>query len=177
MVWLAQHEGTIYRAELLMIAARMHVRRNDVAQAFQLLKQVKLLPPDMDMQLEYWTLQGEVLGRLEQWDRAAEAWARVLKLAQTDDIRNRALYEQATAWLKSEEYSNAVRLYEAIPETARDDVWTYYSAVAQMYTGEVRMAEEKFHLLADKSPSSHYGLLARLELAEQLARRMKENRP
>ena len=177
MSWLAQHESTIYRPELLITAARMYVGRGDAAQAFQVLKQVKVLSLDEETRLEYWMTQAELSADLEQWNRAAEAWSRVLKLAKTDEVRNHALYEQATVWLKGGEYVNAVRLYEAIPEVSRDDAWIYHSAVAQMYAGEVRSAEAKLRSLVEKKSSSRYALLARLELAEHVAKRLKEYRP
>jgi len=177
MSWLAQHESTIYRPELLITAARMYAGHGDAAQAFQVLKQVKVLSLDEEARLEYWMTQAELLSGLEQWNRAAEAWSRVLKLAKIGEVRNHALYEQATVWLKGGEYVNAVRLYEAIPEASRDDAWTYHSAVAQMYAGEVRSAETKLRSLVEKKSSSHYALLARLELAEHLAKRLKEYRP
>lgn len=175
MNWLAQHESTIYRSELLIIASRMYAERGDSAQAFQNLKQVDVLSLDEGMQMEYWRVQAELLSRLDQWGKAAEAWSRVVKLAKSSKDRNMALYEQATAWLKGGEYDNAVRLYEAIPESVQDDAWAFHSAQAQMYAGEVRTAETKFRALAQKS--SRYALLARLELAARLTSQLKEHRP
>ena len=172
MAWLVSHGESIYQQELRLNVASIYLNQGDYGQAYEMLKQIH--PQELGNPLPYWMLRGKVYGALKQWNQSAEAWARALQLAQDERQRQHIVMEQAKAWMQAGRYADAARLLDAIPENGRDAKWLYYSGVAQIKSGQISSGRERLQRIVNQNNSSHFALLARMELSMQSLAAIKE---
>ncbi|MDX8392641.1 MAG: tetratricopeptide repeat protein [Mariprofundaceae bacterium] len=172
MRWLENHSFTLYRPEMLLIAASIQLASAQPNEASQTLKQVAVADIAPDMHPDYWQSKAKIAVMLEQWHRAASAWKQYIALF--DKPPASALRAHADVLFNAGEYAEAEIAYLKFPEENRDARWQYQLAVAERYTGKWRSAEARLKALMEKDDAGEYVLRARLMLADQQADALME---
>jgi len=158
MRWLGTHE-TIYRPELLLIAATMRLQSKAYAEARSLLAQIapELLVPEM--QKAYWRAQAQAAEGLKRWAQAAKAWAKA------GEYRRAGL-----AWFEFGDCLRAKRAWQRAGEPT-DDEWRYHLAWCEARLGLRDQAEARWQRIAERG--GPWAELARLALAISEAERQR----
>jgi len=172
MRWLENHSFTLYRPEMLLIAAGIKLASGHPNEASQTLKQVSVQDIAPDMRPTYWQNKAKIAAMLEQWHRAASAWEKYIALS--NQAPAFALRAHADALFKAGEYAKAETAYMKFPEDNRDARWQYQLAVAERHTGKWRRAEERLKALMENTDAGEYILRARILLADQQADALME---
>ncbi len=169
MRWLESHPFTLYRPEMLMIAAGVKLSTGHPSEASQTLKQVSEQDIALEMRPTYWRIKAETATALELWHRAASAWDRYIALLDKTSSSSSALRARADVLFKAGEYNKAEQAYLQIPEDSRHARWQYQMAVSERHNGKWRQSEERLKTLIDSADAGEYALRARLLLADHQA--------
>jgi len=167
MRWLNSHPFTLYRPEMLMLAADIKLSANRPSEASQTLKQVSEQDIALEMRPVYWRIKAQTASALELWHRAASAWSKLIPLL--DNVPAATLRAHADALFKAGEYSKAEHAYLQIPENVRHARWQYQMAVSERYNGKWKQSEERLQALLSSPDAGQYALRARLLLADHQA--------
>jgi len=174
MQWLAKHEKTLYRQDLLLIVARLQNAQSNASAASQTLASID--PGDLTPELRetYWFTKAGINLNLERWHMAADAWK---QLADANEGAKKWQYirKQADALLQSDNYIDAETVLLQMPETEQNAAWHYMMALCALNTG--RWSKAKEHLIPLTAPDSDkdYQLRARLLLAQEQADQAKRD--
>jgi len=168
MRWLDTHSFTLYRPEMLLIAAGIQLQRGQPSQASQTIRQISEADIAPDRRASYWHTRAEIAEALGQWHSAASAWAN--HIAQlTDKPDNATLLREADAFYMAGEFDQALPIYMKTPEDERDNRWQYRMAVCEVRTGQWSQAEERLNALMQNPDAAAYATRARLLLADRTA--------
>jgi thioredoxin-like negative regulator of GroEL len=172
MQWLAKHEKTLYRQDLLLIVARIQNAQGGSSAASQTLANIN--PDDLTPELRktYWFTKAGINLNLKRWHTAAEAWKQLAD-ASEGDKKWQYVREQADALIKSKDYVGAETILLQLPEPEQKAAWHYAMARCALNTGRWNKARE--HLIPLTAPDSNhdYQLRARLLLAQEQADQAK----
>ena len=171
--WLNAHSFTMYRPEMLLVAARIQLQNHQPNQASQTLMQVSEQDIAPDMRPDYWLCKAEIAEALGQWHPAAAAWARHNALF--DKAPAATLLRRADALFMAGEYAGAGQAYMNIPEGERNMRWQFRMAVCEVRTGQWKQAEERLTALTQNPDAAEYALRARLLLADREAVSLMEH--
>jgi len=175
MSWLNENEFTLYRPEMLLLAAQMQLKQGDASAASQTMVSVGASDVALEARGEYWKTRANIAVRLQRWHVAARAWREYGKAAGAD--RQLALLEEANTLFKAKEYRKAEDLYAKIPETSQTPVWKYRYSICQIKTGKRTQGIERLELLKSDASAGVYASMAALTLAERKADELMENYP
>ncbi len=172
MQWLAKHEKTLYRQDLLLIVARIQNARKEASAASQTLAHIN--PDDLTPVLRetYWFTKAGINLNLKRWHTAAEAWK---QLADTSAGNKKWQYvrEQADALIQSKDYIGAETILLQMPESERKAAWHYAIALSAINTGRWNKAREHLIPLTAADSDQDYQLRASLLLAKEQADQAK----
>lgn len=170
MRWLDAHEFTIFRPDMMLIAANMQLNAGKTNAASQTLHAVS--PDDLapEARADYWNTEARIAEALKRWHMAARAWQRHAKLTGDGASTLRA----GRDLLRAGEYAAAEQSFLAVPETLRDAEWQYMMAQAEFHTGKWKQAEERLQRLIDDKNAGEWRDMARLTLADRRAERLLE---
>ncbi|MDQ6972240.1 MAG: hypothetical protein Q9M30_06290, partial [Mariprofundaceae bacterium] len=172
MRWLEAHSFTLYRPEMLLLAAGIQLTSGQSNAASQTLKQVAEQDLAPDMRASYWTTKAGIAEALGQWHSAASAWSRHNTLLSS--IHYEASLHLADALYMAGEYAKARDAYLDIDEEHRNPRWQYRMAVSEMRSGQWTRAQERLQSLMQNTEASEYALRARLMLADKRADHLME---
>jgi len=167
MRWLEAHDFTLYRPEMLMIAANIKLIKSHPSEASQTLKQVSEQDISIEMRPEYWRIKAQTAAALGHWHHAVSAWKRHIALLDKTPVST--LRQSADALFNAGEFKQAEKAYLKIPEDSRHARWQYQIAVSERHNGKWRQAEERLKTLMASADSGEFALRARLLLADQQA--------
>lgn len=172
MQWLAKHEKTLYRQDLLLIVAKIQNRQKEVSEASQTLANIN--PDDLTPELRetYWLTRAGIHVNMKRWHTAAEAW-RQLAEASEGEKKWRYLQAQADILIRSRDYFEAESVLLQLPESARQAAWHYAMALCALNTGRREMAREHLTPLSGPDADRDYRLRARSLLAQEQADQAK----
>ncbi len=173
MKWLSEHEFTLYRPEMLLIVARMQLKRGSASAASQTMASVSDSDIAIEERDEYWQAQAHIAEKLSRWHVAAHAWRQYGETEGADKVE--ALIQQANSMFKAKDYAKAEALYEAVPETQQTAEWRYRFSICQMNTGKRTQAIERLEKLKAEKDAGIYASLASLALAERQADQLLES--
>jgi len=172
MHWLIGQEHTLYRQDLLLIAAHIQTKQGDVSTARQTLAGVTPENLTPELQGDDWRTHARINIGLKRWHIAAAAWEQLAKLTRGEE-RWLHVRAQAEALVHSEDYRKAEDILMQIPDQEHDAGWQYTMALCAYNTGRRNKAEEHLQaILSDDQPNS-YTIRARLALAEQRTAQLK----
>ena len=164
MRWLSRHEQTLYRPDMLLIAANVQVGNGRASVASQTLAGIN--PADLTPVLDrtYWLTRASISRRLRHWHDAAKAW-RHLAADSAGDEKWRALYGEADALMQGMDYPGVQNVLTQIPSAARNATWHFYLGLSAYRAGQWMLAKTQLTLLRDgKAKTPAYALLARYML-------------
>jgi len=172
MRWLDDHEFTLYRPDLLLVAASMQLAKGKINAASQTLHTVS--PEDLALETRpiYWRTEARVDEALSRWHLAAHAWKNYRKYNPSE--AGSTGMHQANALFKAEEFAAAEKTYLTIPKAMRLGEWQYRMALTEYQTGKWGQAKERLQKLAENKDAGEYANMARLELADQRAQALLE---
>ena len=172
MRWLADHEKTLYRQDMLLIVARIQNDDGNASEASQTLANIN--PADLTPGLRhtYWLTKAGIDQNLKRWHIAAEAWRQLAELSEGDD-RWPYVQARAEALIESKDYSEAETVLLQIPEAAQNSAWHYAMALCAHNTGRWKAAREHLEPLAAAGADKDYQIRARLLLAQEEADQAK----
>ncbi|MDX8403923.1 MAG: tetratricopeptide repeat protein [Mariprofundaceae bacterium] len=175
MAWLSEHEFTLYRPEMLLLAARMQLKSGNASAASQTIVSVAAADVALEERGAYWKAQANIAEKLSRWHVAAHAWRQYGKIAGAD--KGVALMEQANSLFKAADYHKAEVLYETISAEERTAAWEYRFSICQINSGKLRQATERLERLKTDKKAGVYASLAALALAERQADDLLEMHP
>jgi tetratricopeptide (TPR) repeat protein len=172
MQWLAKHEQTLYRQDMLLIVARIQNTQGDASEASQTLANIN--PNDLTLILRetYWLTRAGINLNLKRWHTAAEAWKQ-LAISSESNKKWHYINAQADALIQSKDYIEAETILLQVPESAQDAAWHYAMALCALNTGRWKKAREHLIPLSAPGSDSGYQLRARLLLAQEQADQVK----
>ncbi len=175
MRWLNRHEFSMYRPEMLLIAARIQLQQKHAEQAKQTLSSVR--PGDMtdESRASFWRTKAAISEALSEWHSAARAWGSYRQSNNADAVLG--LNNQAKAFFIAQEFSQAFKLYQKVANDKRDAAWEYYVGICQLHTGESKQGTERLQKLASISNGGRFTSLAKLALADKQAGILLEETP
>ncbi len=170
MRWLDAHEFTIFRPEMMLIAANMQLNAGKINAASQTLHAVS--PDDLarESRADYWRAEARIAEGLKRWHLAARAWQRHAKLTGS----GRSAMRAARDLLRAGEYAAAELALKRVPESLRDAEWQYDLAQAEYHTGKWNQAEERLQRLAASEDAGSWRDMARMALADHRATALLE---
>lgn len=168
MHWLAGHEYTLYRQDLLLMVVRMQVKQQAFPAALHTLKDIHVEDLTPALMGDYWHTSALVNMGLQRWHVAADAWRHLADMSK-GDVHWHYIRSQAGALLNGEETATAERALLQIPEKMRDPSWMFAMASALHELGRFNEATEYLQKLAGADPANNYTTRARMMLAEQRA--------
>lgn len=162
--WLSRHEQSLYRPDMLLIAANAQISMGKASEAKQTLTGIN--PADLMPALNhtYWRTHAKISAQLRHWHVAANAWHHLADSASGKD-KWHALYSEAYALIRDMDYHGALNILPHIPISARNSTWHFYVGLSAYRTGKRKRATIELNLLrneGEKSPA--YSLLARYML-------------
>jgi len=172
MHWLDNHEFTLYRPDMLLVAASMQLAEGKISAASQTLHAVSPEDLAMEARAAYWRTEAHIDEALSRWHLAAKAWENYARY--NESTPGRILMRQANALFKAEEFSAAEKAYLAIPKKIRLGEWQYRMGLVEYHNGKWKQAEERLQRLAEDKDAGEYVNMAKLELAEKRARALLE---
>lgn len=175
MEWLSDNEFTLYRPEMLLLAARMQLKKGNASAASQTIVSVAAADVAIEERGGYWKARAHIAENLSRWHVAAHAWRQYGETAGAD--KSAALMEQANSMFKAGDYRKAEVLYEAVPEEEHTAAWEYRFSICQMNSGKLRQAIERLERLKSDKKAGIYASLAALALAERQADNLLETHP
>lgn len=175
MEWLSENEFTLYRPEMLLLAARMQLKSGNASAASQTIVSVAAADVAFEERGGYWKAQANIAEKLSRWHVAAHAWRQYGETAGAD--KSMALMEQANSMFKARDYRKAEALYETVPEKDRTAAWEYRFSICQINSGKLRQAMERLERLKSDKKAGIYASLAALALAERQADDLLETHP
>ncbi len=166
MHWLASHEQTLYRQDMLLIAASAQNRRGKASMARQTL--AGIAPEDLTPELrhDYWRTRARINLALKNWHTAADAWRRLAESGKGKE-KWRYVRTQAEALIQSKDYMGAEKVLLRIPDAERHDAWHFSLALCALNTGRWKKAEGLLIPLSEGGSDKNYAMRARLLLAEK----------
>jgi len=166
MRWLSNHEQTLYRQDMLLIAAEAQNKRGSASTARQTL--AGITPEDLmpELRYAYWLARARINLTLQHWHTAADAWRHLASLSKNSE-KWRYIYAQADAMIKGKDYAGAEKVLLQIPGGARHDAWHFSMALCAQNTGRWKAAEEQLIPLIKGQSTGNYALRARLLLSEK----------
>ncbi len=175
MRWLNRHEFSMYRPEMLLIAARIQLNQSHAEQAKQTLSSIR--PGDMtdESRASFWHTKASVSEALAEWHSAARAWGKYRNSKGADS--DLGLRNQAKAYFTAREFSQALKLYQKIPDDKRGAAWQYHVGLCQLRTGEIKQGTERLQTLAAATDGGRFTSLAKLALADKQAAILLEETP
>lgn len=173
MKWLSEHEFTLYRPEMLLIVARMQLKRGSASAASQTMASVSDSDIAIEERDEYWQAQAHIAEKLSRWHVAAHAWRQYGTTEGAD--KTVALLQEANSMFKAKDYAKAEALYEALPEAQQTAEWRYRFSICQMNTGKKTQAIERLEKLKAEKDAGIFASLAALALAERQADQLLES--
>jgi len=172
MHWLDNHEFTLYRPDMLLVAASMQLAEGKISAASQTLHAVSPEDLAMETRAAYWRTEAHIDEALSRWHLAAKAWENYARYNRS--AASRILMKQANALFKAEEFAAAEKTYLAIPEKMRLGEWQYRMGLVEYHNGKWKQAEERLQRLVEDKDAGEYVNMAKLELAEKRARALLE---
>lgn len=175
MQWLDRHEYTLYRPEMLVIVARMHLQNKNALAASHALEQIT--PEDIapDAKAEFWKTTALTEEVLSHWHLAARAW-RLYAQQDVDDIEQAHLNE-ANALFKGDNFIKAEQLYSKTAKGLQSPAWGYRYSICQLKSGKWNQAIARLTTLKNNPNGGIYASMAALTLVEREADRLLEKRP
>ncbi|ATX82924.1 Tetratricopeptide repeat-containing protein [Mariprofundus ferrinatatus] len=172
MQWLAKHEKTLYRQDLLLIVGSIQNTRGEASAASQTLANIN--PNDLTPELRktYWLTRARINLNLKRWHTAAEAWKQLAAVSEGDK-RWEYVIEQADALIQGMGYLDAETALLQVPESEQKAAWHYAMALCAQNTGRWNMAKEHLTLLSSPDSDPDYQLRARMLLAQEQAEQVK----
>jgi len=175
MHWLNHHEFSIFRPEMLLIVARMQLNQQQPELARQTLASVNAADIALETRKVYWAARAEIAEALSEWRRAAKAWSQYRQSKGADD--SRGLHKQSTNLFSAEEFAEALKYFQQVPEVDHDAAWQYHVGVCQLRSGAVKQGKARLQQLAGGKDDSHYISLAKVALAEFQAKKLLGETP
>jgi len=175
MVWLNENEFTLYRPEMLLLAAQMQLKQGNASAASQTIVSVGATDVALETRGEYWKTRAKIAEKLLRWHVAAGAWREFGKSPGAD--RGIALMEEANSLFRAQEYRKAENLFSKFPEMLQTPAWRYRYSICQIKTGKWRQAVERLALLKSDADAGVYASMAALTLAERKADELLAENP
>jgi len=172
MHWLDNHEFTLYRPEMQLVAAGMLLAKGKINAASQTLHAVSPEDLALETRANYWQTEARIDEALSRWHSAAKAWGNQARYNKSD--LNKIWMNQADALFRAEEFAAAEKTYLKIPKEMRQGEWQYRVAMTEYHIGKWTQAEERLQRLVEEKNAGEYANMARLELAEKRARALLE---
>jgi thioredoxin-like negative regulator of GroEL len=175
MRWLAKHEQTLYRQDMLLIVARIQSTQGDASEASQTLANIN--PGDLIPILRgtYWLTRAKINLKLKRWHTAAEAWKQ-LAISSVGNKKWHYIKVQADALIQSKDYMEAEAILMQMPESTQNASWHYAMAICALNSGRWKKAREHLIPLSLSDSDSDYQLRARMLLAQDQADQIKRKR-
>ncbi|MBL4775043.1 MAG: tetratricopeptide repeat protein [Mariprofundus sp.] len=167
MRWLNRHEFSMYRPEMLLIVARMQLAQKKAEQARQTLSSVRSNDITDASRASYWQSKADISEALSQWHSAARAWGKYRQSKGADAALG--LSNQADNLFSAQEFPQALKLYQQMPEEVRDAAWEYHMGISEMRTGASKQGTERLQQLAAIADGGRFTSLAKLALADKQA--------
>ncbi len=167
MRWLNRHEFSMFRPEMLLIVARMQLRQKHPEQARQTLSSVRSDDMTDESRVSYWQTKAAISEALSQWHSAARAWGEYRRSRGAD--ADEGLSNQADNLFSAQEFAQALKLYQQMPEERQDNAWEYHMGMCQVRTGEIKQGTERLQKLAAIADAGRFASLAKLALADRQA--------
>ncbi|MDX8390331.1 MAG: tetratricopeptide repeat protein [Mariprofundaceae bacterium] len=168
MRWLNNNQFTLYRPEMMLVAAGLQLAQGNSDAASQALTAIE--PTDLTMELrdDYWQFRAESSEALGRWYAASTAWKNHRKL---DPEKNKgSLVRQADALRMAKEFSKAETIYLQVPEEEQNAAWHYHLALCEFQSGKWQQSKERLQAVIKRSDAGAFAAMARLELAEHRTR-------
>jgi len=179
LTWLDKHEFTLYRPEMLVIAAQMQLKDKNAIEAIHTLEFVMADDLSPESRIEYWRVQALAAEQLSRWHVAARSW-RMYANEHVDD-KEEAKLNEAHALFKGNDFVPAAKIYATTPEALQSPVWQYRYSVSQLKTARATeitdTAIARLETLKNNADAGIYPSLAALTLAERQAERLMEKAP
>lgn len=174
MRWLAKHEKTLYRQDLLLIVAKIQNAQGEASAASQTLANIN--PDDLTSELRktYWFTKAGINLNLKRWHTAADAWKQLAD-ANKGDKKWQYVGEQAEALIQSKDYIGAETVLLKMPASEQKAAWHYAMALCALNTGRWNKAREHLTPLTAPDSEHDYQLRARLLLAQEKADQAKRD--
>jgi len=173
MRWLDTHNFTLYRPEMLIIAAGIQLQNGQPSQASQTIRQVAEQDIAPEMRTAYWRTRAEIAEALGQWHPAAAAWASHIALL-GGKVPADTLLRRADSLYMAGEFAEAGSIYSNLPGDMHDNRWQFRMAVCEVRTGQWTQAEERLTGLTQNPDAAEYATRARLLLADREAINLME---
>jgi len=175
MRWLNRNQFSIYRPEMMLIVARIHMNLKQPELARQTLTRVSADDIAMESRESYWLTQAEISAAMNEWHTAASNWQQYRGSPGADPAMG--LLNQANALFNASEFSTAHNQYMQIPDGRRDAEWQYHVAICELHTGELKQGSQRLQDLMDNKDAGRFAALARLALADQQAGKLLGEKP
>jgi len=175
MIWLNENEFTLYRPEMLLLAAQMQLKQGDASAASQTIVSVGASDVALEARGEYWKTRANIASKLSRWHVAARAWREYGNASGADKALS--LMAQADSLFKAREYLKAEALYAKIHKDSQTPAWRYRYSICQIKTGKWRQGIDRLEALKADSSAGVYASMAALALAERKADELLESAP
>jgi len=175
MYWLNRNQFSIYRPEMMLIIARIHMNQKQPELARQMLARVNADDLAIESTASFWLTQADIAAAMHEWHTAARNWQQYRNSAGADQLQG--LLNQAKALFKAAEFSDAHRQFMQIPDEQRDVAWQYHVGVCQLHTGELKEGSQRLQELAINKDAGRFAALAKLELADLQAGKLLGEKP
>ncbi len=173
MRWLDQHEYSIYRPEMLLIVAQVHLQNKAYSLASHTLSLIQADDITYDTRKVYWQTRGKTEQALKRWHMAAFAWAQYTSLNTAN--KESGVFNEAHARFKAGEFAKAEALYSKVPQPLRTPIWKYRYSICQLKNGKWKQATARLTALKNNPDGGIYTSMAALTLAERQANQLLEN--
>ncbi len=172
MLWLSKQEQTLYRQDMLLMAARIQVGKGEIAAASQMLTKVTADDLTPEFRIDYWKTRARINLGLKHWHTAARAWEQAAELSAADEKWNN-IFAQANAFIQGKDFIQAENVLLLFPDSRRNDSWHYYFALCAHHTGRRKLAEEHLTPLISGGSDNSYSIRARILLSETRLNQLK----
>jgi len=175
MYWLNRNQFSIYRPEMMLIIARIHMHQKQPERARQTLARVSADDLTVESTVSFWLTQADIAAAMHEWHTAARNWQQYRNSAGSDQALG--LLNHAKALFNASEFSEARRQYLQIPDKQRDAAWQYHMGVCQLHTGELKEGAQRLQELTMNKDAGRFAVLAKLELADLQAGTLLGEKP
>ena len=172
MQWLDRHEYSVYRPDMLLVVAQVHLQQQQYSLASHTLDLIQDYNLSPEVLATFWQTRAKTEQALNRWHMAAKAWSNYAQL-ETKNKEKTLLYE-AHARFKAGEFPKAEQLYSITPDNLRDPLWAYRYSVCQLKNGKWKQGTARLAQLQNNPDAGIYADMATLVLTEHKAEQLLE---
>lgn len=172
MLWLSKQEQTLYRQDMLLMAARIQVGEGKISAASQTLANVTADDLTPEFRIDFWKTRARINLGLKRWHTAARAWEQAAELS-VGDAKWNNIFAQANAFIQGKDFIQAENVLLLFPDSGRNEAWHYSFALCAHHTGRKKLAEEHLTPLISGDADNSYSIRARMLLSEMRLNQLK----